>query len=477
MRPTSHRSPGFSASLALLALGASLAGCGTVCPDNRPSCDVRYPASRVAVHAGGAWSGARSVWTDATGQLRGSLDEGVHWSVAGLDGSIVIGEPALGQVVLAPDPTSTVFVTDVASGTWTDPAVGYGTTVAAAAPDSASPEDLWVSAPSADTYGGEVLRYANAASDPGGAPAIIVTAPSAGDRLGEGVVPCPDLTGDGETDWLVSLPGFSGLPDGTATGAASLGGAVAVLSSDRFLADSGSVDVRDVGTLLWGSLVGEGFGTAMTCAGDLTGDGVPDVVVGAPWADARAGRVYVFSGADLKAGSAETVSWWEIASPDTEGWFGASVAIGDFNGDGVDDLAIGAPGAHSGLGEVLVYDGTAVRARASDLAPRTTIDVQGTLAMHIGTTLAAGHLAPDALDDLLVGVPHWRTTQLFDEGRVLVFDGAADWASTLVAGQDETRSVDGDQAFQRVGRNMALADLDGDGNLDLLLPTRDRAPP
>ena len=49
--------------------------------------------------------------------------------------------------------------------------------------------------------------------------------------------------------------------------------------------------------------------------------------------------------------------------------------------------------------------------------------------------------------------------------------------SDMLADEDAPRSVEGAKAFQRVGRNLLLADVNGDGNDDLLFPTGDKAPP
>ena len=93
------------------------------------------------------------------------------------------------------------------------------------------------------------------------------------------------------------------------------------------------------------------FGHTMQGVGDINKDGYADFVIGSPynWTDGK-GRVYLFWGGD-------TISWERcttFTSDSLGDQFGSSVAnIGDINGDGYDDLAIGAPQS----GKVYIYYG------------------------------------------------------------------------------------------------------------------------
>ncbi len=97
------------------------------------------------------------------------------------------------------------------------------------------------------------------------------------------------------------------------------------------------------------------FGSTLQGVGDINKDGYDDFVIGSPynWTDGK-GRVYLFWGGD-------TISWERsitFTSDTIEDYFGKSVAnIGDINGDGYDDLAIGAPGNGSDSGKVYIYYG------------------------------------------------------------------------------------------------------------------------
>lgn len=99
------------------------------------------------------------------------------------------------------------------------------------------------------------------------------------------------------------------------------------------------------------------FGASVDGIPDVDGDGVDDVIVGAPEEDGGgvgdAGRVYIFSGATgllIRAHSSPNDT--------VEGGYGQTVAgIDDLNGDGRGDYAVGAPGENSGGGRVYVYSG------------------------------------------------------------------------------------------------------------------------
>lgn len=91
------------------------------------------------------------------------------------------------------------------------------------------------------------------------------------------------------------------------------------------------------------------FGGVVAGVGDVSGDGVPDILVGAPFQDVggsdnNQGQAFVFSGADGRP--LQTLT---NPTPQSQAFFGSAVAgVGDVTGDGVPDLLVGAPGQDVG---------------------------------------------------------------------------------------------------------------------------------
>lgn len=195
----------------------------------------------------------------------------------------------------------------------------------------------------------------------------------------------------------------------------------------------------------------ERFGYAVAGGRDLSGDGVPDVVVGVPRAGmGQRGAVRVFSGAD---GSLLRQVPGRAASER----FGEALALlGDLDGDGLAEFAVGAPGddrAATDAGSVRIHSG------ASGVQLATLFgDSPGE---EFGAVLAnAGDVDQDGRDELFVGVPRGELG-VTDSGKALLVSGAD--GAVL-------RTLAGDAAGDSFGRAVAGAgDLDGDGGIDLLV--------
>ena len=149
------------------------------------------------------------------------------------------------------------------------------------------------------------------------------------------------------------------------------------------------------------------------------------------------------------------------AAGDYLGW---AIAIGDLNGDGLDELAIGAPGAggaaHKARGQVLLYSGEALVSGEDSFATlfgETTGD-------QAGAALAIGDLDGDGYDELLIGAPRANPTDsatTFAAGILYVFAGVADFplAGSRSVTQSEGR-VTAEQQFLSAGQALAVGPLD-----------------
>ncbi|HEX9792695.1 MAG TPA: integrin alpha [Planctomycetota bacterium] len=226
--------------------------------------------------------------------------------------------------------------------------------------------------------------------------------PAVGDQAGTAVASAGDVNNDGWDDVIV------GMPEADPNGRAQAGSAIVYSGMD------GSVLLRIDGT---GAR--ERLGTAVAGPGDLDGDGFDDLIVGAPLADPfnteNAGIVVAVSGAT-------GAQLWNVRGTDRDGNLGSSVAaLGDVDGDLIPDVAIGAPGNAPQLlrnaGAVAVVsgaDGSLIRGfRGPASLARFGFAVAG-----------VGDLDRDGLPDLLVGAPTASPGGRSEAGSVYVLSPA-----------------------------------------------------
>ncbi len=255
--------------------------------------------------------------------------------------------------------------------------------------------------------------------------------PADGDRFGAAVVGLGDLDGDGRADFALGAP--LSARNGPGSGQAWV-------ISGR----SGSVLHE-----LVGPTTSEQFGASLAGLGDVDGDGVPDFAVGSPRHGGSRGRVSVFSGAS-------GTLLWSATGGNGGARFGAALAnVGDVDGDGAADLAVGAPfanGAGTAAGRVELRSGASGALLLTfDGAP---FDLLGT------ALAAAGDADGDGVPDLWIGAP------LGDVGH---FNAGSAW---LRSGRDGAAllGVHGAEIGAQLGQWISrIGDLDGDGRPDVLV--------
>lgn len=202
----------------------------------------------------------------------------------------------------------------------------------------------------------------------------------------------------------------------------------------------------------------DGFGWSLASAGDVNGDGFPDLIVGAPGDDATGeyrGAAYLwFGGASMRAGPDRVLASTQYA----EGFGGSVASAGDFNGDGFADIIVGAPGIS--VGAAYLFFGGANPDTSADLV----LHGEGSGGAFGVSVASAGDVNGDGFADVIVGASTENAGGSNSVGRAYVYLGgpAADAAADLV--------LSGNATGDRFGVSVASAgDLNGDGNADLIV--------
>ncbi|HEV7780781.1 MAG TPA: integrin alpha, partial [Chitinophagaceae bacterium] len=212
------------------------------------------------------------------------------------------------------------------------------------------------------------------------------------------------------------------------------------------------------------------FGRSVACAGDMNGDGYSDVIVGADMHNDmpfnREGRAYIYYGSATGLGFTYGTTLKDADQADAN--FGWSVAgIGDVNGDGFSDVAVGAYNYDDGFvneGKVFVYYGIsgnpATITAAVTLADADQVDAQ------FGVCVAgAGDVNGDGYSDIIVGSHLYNDGANTDEGRAFVYYGSGAGLST-----SPLILSDADQISAQFGFSVACGgDLNGDGYSDVIV--------
>jgi len=286
-------------------------------------------------------------------------------------------------------------------------------------------------------------------------PSRVVFSDSPADKFGKSFASAEDVNGDGFDDLIV------GEPEHLYTrGRAQLflGSAQGIGSSPDWIFSPGQY--------------GSEFGSTVSGAGDVNGDGYDDVIIGAPHHQVSVpdeGAVFLFLGS--AAGLGASADWVSASQQDTSQYGSSISSAGDVNGDGFDDIVIGAPyydDQDLNNGRIFLYLGSpsgpgSAADWTSPRAPRNSF--------HGFPVSGAGDVNGDGYDDILVG-NFFPSNRPFEFGSAFAYYGSptglpnkADWR------------VQSNLLYSLFGLAVSDAgDLDGDGYDDVIIGAPAAAP-
>lgn len=297
-------------------------------------------------------------------------------------------------------------------------------------------DDIIVGAYHYVDFTGRAYVYAGGAS--GMTVIFTATGENRGDYLGRSVGTAGDINGDGYTDVIVGAPHY-----GNYAGRAYV-----------YAGGPGGLNPMPVFTVT-GEDVGNTFGSSVGTAGDVNGDGYADVIVGAPgYKDT--GRAYVFAGGPRGLSAAPSLT---ITGESVNDSLGFSVATaGDVNGDGYDDVIMGAFGYDGNTGRIYVFAGGPRGLRAT---PIFTATGQGRESYFGRSVATAGDVNRDGYADIIIGASGYAR----NTGRIYIYAGSS---SGLSATPIFTATGEGiENCF---GKSAGMAgDVNKDGYADVIV--------
>lgn len=269
--------------------------------------------------------------------------------------------------------------------------------------------------------------------------------------LGRAVSAAGDVNGDGYSDVIVGADSYDNGETNEGIVYVFYGSSVGLSTTADWTAEINQASAS--------------FGRSVSTAGDVNGDGYSDVIVGAHFYDnshTNEGGAFVYHGSP---GGLSTTANWSAESNQVNGYLGISVSTaGDVNGDGFNDVIVGAYGYDNGEvdeGRAYVFHGS-----LGGLNTTANWTAEGNQAYaNFGTSVSfAGDVNGDGYGDVIVGADGYDNGET-NEGKAFVYHGSSTGLNTTAAW-----SVEGNQAFALLGSAVSSAgDVNGDGFSDVIL--------
>lgn len=308
------------------------------------------------------------------------------------------------------------------------------------------------------TYGqsneGVAFIYHGSSSGINGTYAAILEVNEANAEFGYTVACAGDVNGDGYSDVIVGAPLYDGAGSDRGVARVYHGSASGISTSH-----SGQVTQTQNSAQ---------FGISVSSAGDVNGDGLSDIIVGADLingSNSEEGRAYVFHGSSTGVSSTLKAT---LESNQASAYFGYSISsAGDVNADGYSDVIVGAryyDNGETNEGAAFVYHGSS---SGLSTTASTFLEPDQTGADFGFSAAGAGDVNGDGYDDVIIGAYRYDNGQT-DEGVAFVFHGSSSGIATTAA-----TTLEENQADAQFGYSVSTAgDVNGDGYSDVIVSAR-----
>ncbi len=261
---------------------------------------------------------------------------------------------------------------------------------------------------------------------------------------------------------------------------------------------SGPINIADFNATVGFEIQGKSddlFGNVVSSAGDVNADGIDDVIITAPWAQPNnqftAGSAYVVYGREGGYPSAINLAnfnyllGFEIQGAAAQDSLYQVAATGDVNGDGIDDVIVGASaltisGQKSAGAAYIVYGkrgGYSGPINLANFNATVGFEIQGYDSDHVGVSVSgAGDVNGDGIDDVVVGAG----TASYNHGTCYVIYGRKGGypgpvsVANLSFDYIEGFIIEGPSTYDYIGSALSGAgDVNGDGMADIIVGASD----